>query len=607
MAKQGGRPMRAGQDEDLPKAKLSAENFKKSARLFNFIWQDKWKFLAGMFFLLCTALVGLAFPIQAGKLFGFVGENSIDKPETIKALKQTAFLLFSILALQGVFSFGRVYFFTNVAEKMLERLRNLTYERVLKKPMSFFTTNQSSELSSRISTDINVIGEAFTLTIAEFFRQIIVGIGGLIMMISVTPFAIAKWFLITIPPIIIIAILFAHRIRKYSKEYQDKIAESNAIIGDSFTGIVNVKTFTNEQFEINKYQTKTNDILNFGIRYGIFRGGFFSFVIMCVFGSVFFILFKMLELKASGAITSTQFGQFMMLALFVSGSLGSLPETIAAIQRALGATDRVFELIDEEVEPLSNKKENITTRGEVSFEQVDFTYASRPNYQVLKNISLAIANGETLALVGSSGSGKSTLANLLLRFYKPTLGKILLNGVDIQEMELTTLRSQIAYVPQEVLLFSGTIAENIAYGQPSASASAIEASAAQANALDFIQSFPEGMHTKVGERGIQLSGGQRQRIAIARAVLKNPSILILDEATSSLDSESERIVQDAIDKLMHGRTSIVIAHRLSTIKKANKIAVLHKGELVELGTHESLSENKEGLYYKLSQMQVLQD
>jgi ABC-type multidrug transport system fused ATPase/permease subunit len=322
-------------------------------------------------------------------------------------------------------------------------------------------------------------------------------------------------------------------------------------------------------------------------------------------GAVFLMLYKMLQLKAEHIISSEEFLKFMMLALFVSGSLGGLPEQIASIQRALGATDRVFEIIDEDIEEVHSRAEPaLTTKGEIELRHISFNYPSRENFNVLKDISFRVKAGQTVALVGSSGSGKSTIANLLLRFYTPDKGQILLDGSDINTLDLTSFRQQIAYVPQEVILFAGTIAENIAYGKVGASQEEIESAARKANAYDFIHTFPEKWNTLVGERGIQLSGGQRQRIAIARAVLKNPAILILDEATSSLDSESEQLVQDALDKLMIGRTSIVIAHRLSTIRDADKIVVLHQGEIVEEGTHKELVTLENGFYVKLSKMQI---
>jgi ABC-type multidrug transport system fused ATPase/permease subunit len=471
--------------------------------------------------------------------------------------------------------------------------------------MSFFSKNQSGELSSRLATDLNVISEAFTMNIAEVIRQSIVGIGGLIIIMTSTNFAVSKWFLIIIPPLSILAILFARKIRNYSKQFQDKIADANVIVSESITGITNVKSFTNEAYEINRYEKQTSDIKRFGLLYGTFRGAFFAFVITCIFGAIFFMLYKMLQLNAQGIISGEEFGKFMMLALFVSGSLGGLPEQIASIQRALGATDRVFEIIDEDIENVLAKNQvAIQPHGKIELQQINFSYPSRENFEVLKDISFTANAGDTIALVGSSGSGKSTIANLILRFYNPIKGQILFDGQNINEIDLTLLRKQIAYVPQEVILFAGTIAENIAYGKVDATQQEIEEAAKNANAFDFINTFPEKWNTLVGERGIQLSGGQRQRIAIARAVLKNPAILILDEATSSLDSESEGLVQDALDKLMKGRTSIVIAHRLSTIKEANKIVVLHQGVIVEEGTHQELLEIENGFYVKLSKMQM---
>ena len=298
---------------------------------------------------------------------------------------------------------------------------------------------------------------------------------------------------------------------------------------------------------------------------------------------------------------------FMLYTVMVASSIGGLPEQYAQIQRAVGATERVFDLLDESIEDIDLEKSSTPStkrfEGEVSFENISFSYPSRKDFQVLKNISFNVKKGETIAIVGPSGAGKSTITNLILRFYNPGSGKIIIDGKNAQDYSLTELRSQMAIVPQDVLLFGGTIKENIGYGKRNSTTEEIMDAARKANALDFIESFPDKFETKVGERGIQLSGGQRQRIAIARAVLKNPSILLLDEATSSLDSESERLVQEALDKLMEGRTSFVIAHRLSTIRKADKIIVIDKGEVKESGTHEELTAITDGLYRSLSKLQ----
>ncbi len=592
--------------DDLPKAKLSIANLKKSLRLFGYLGKHKWKFALGMFFLFGTAAVGLIFPMKAGSLFGLFGNTNIPTDVREQLLLQLGYSLLIILLVQGVFSFGRVYFFTQVSENILKGLRDDTYKRLIQMPMSFFSKNQVSELSSRMATDVNVISEAFAINIAEIIRQSVVGIGGLVLMIVYIEFKVAMWFLIIIPPLTIVSLIFARKIRKFSKSFQEKIAEANVIVGESLTGIANVKTFTNEVYEINRYSGKTKDIMLFGIKYGIFRGSFFAFVITCVFGSVFFLLFLMVRAVIFGEMQPEEFGRFMMLALFVAGSLGGLAEQVASIQRALGATDRVFELIDgniEDIDLYAQGKNELGKSGQIEFKNVGFTYPTRPDFIVLKDISFKANIGETVALVGSSGSGKSTIASLISRFYDPTQGEVLIDGKNSKDYSLTELRSKIALVPQDVILFAASIKENIAYGRPNATDAEIEEAARKANAFDFIDSFPDKFNTLVGERGIQLSGGQRQRIAIARAVLKNPSILILDEATSSLDSESEHLVQEALEKLMVGRTSIVIAHRLSTIRNADKIVVLQKGVVLETGTHSELMKNENGLYQKLSRMQ----
>lgn len=603
--RRGGGPTNDDTDE-LPKAKLSLANLKRSMRLFGYLGKQKWKFVLGMFFLVASAGVGLIFPLKSGQMLGYLAENTKAVDVVRGELIQIGVVLLVILIAQAIFSFGRVYLFAQVTENILKSLRNDTFKRLIQMPMSFFSKNQVAELSSRMATDITVISDAFTINIAELIRQTIVGVGGLILLVT-TSGPIAKWFLIIIPPLTVIAILFSKRIRKFSKTYQEKIAESNVVVGEALTGITNVKTFTNEEYEIKKYEKISSSVREFGLKYGIFRGLFFSFVMVFVFGSVFFILWQMLfALKVDKTLTPEAFGTFMMLSLFVAGSLGGLPEQIASLQRALGATDRVFELIDGNIEDINLG--GITTSekeksGEIEFKNVSFNYPTRPDFVVLKNISFKAHIGETVALVGSSGSGKSTIASLISRFYDPVNGVIMVDGKNSKEYTLTDLRKKIALVPQDVILFAGTILDNIAYGKPGATTEEIEEAAKKANAFDFITSFPDKFATLVGERGIQLSGGQRQRIAIARAVLKNPSILILDEATSSLDSESEHLVQEALEKLMVGRTSIVIAHRLATIRNADKIVVLQKGEVLESGNHSELIKNEEGLYYKLSRMQ----
>lgn len=604
MAKRGGD---TDKKEELPKAKLSLKNLKKSLRLFKYLQGQKWLFGVGMFFLAGTAVVGLIFPIISGKLLSYFGETGISPEKMTEEIKKIGLILLGVLVLQAFFSFGRVSTFTRVTENILSGLRKDAFKKLIQMPMGFFSKNQVAELSSRMATDINVISEAFTISIAEIIRQLIVGFGGIGVLIYYTNWKVAMWFLMIIPPITILAIVFGKKIRKYSKDYQEKIAQSNVVVGEALTGISNVKTFTNEKYEIGKYSSIVTDIRNFGIKYGLMRGTFFAFIMIFVFGSIFFILLKMLLLKSEGELSAEAFGIFIMVSSFVAASLAGIPEQLASIQRALGATDRVFELIDGRNEAIdlefTRDNKEAAVASEIEFSNVNFHYPTRPDFKVLHNISFKANAGETIALVGPSGSGKSTIASMVLRFYDPVDGTIKLNGKNTKDFELSKLRNQMAIVPQDVILFAGSIGENISYGKPNASLEEIREAARKANALDFIESFPEKFNTIVGERGIQLSGGQRQRIAIARAVLKNPSILILDEATSSLDSESERLVQEALDKLMQGRTSIVIAHRLSTIRNADKIIVLEKGMVVENGTHDELIKNEDGLYRSLCRLQ----
>lgn len=604
--------------EDLPKAKLSRENIRKTLRIFRFIGPHKWKFFFGIFFLAGTGATGLIFPWLMGDLMGLIGKTNVSSDELISAANKVGLLLFCLFALQAVFSFFRVLLFVNVTENMLAGVRQSVYERLICMPMSFFSSRQVAELNSRVSADISQIQETFTTSIAEFLRQSIIIIGG----ITIICFTSAKMSLVMlsiIPVLALLTVFFGRKIRKISRGVQDNVADSNIIVGETLQGIASVKAFTNEAYEALRYKKTTLDIVKLAMKGGLARGAFFSFIIFCLFGAIVFIVWFVVKMKISGEIQPDNMLSFLFYTVLVAGSIGGLPEQYAQIQRAVGATERVFDLLDEPVEDielkpqpssippsvgsLDEKQSGFRLNGEVEFQNVSFSYPSRKNFPVLKNISFKARKGETLAIVGPSGAGKSTITNLILRFYNPDNGKILIDGKNSEKYSLTELRSQMAIVPQEVLLFGGTIKENIAYGKPNAAMEEIIDAARKANALSFIESFPNKFETKVGERGVQLSGGQRQRIAIARAVLKNPSILILDEATSSLDSESERLVQEALEKLMEGRTSFVIAHRLSTIRRATQIIVIDKGEVKETGTHEELLAITDGLYRSLCKLQ----
>jgi ABC-type multidrug transport system fused ATPase/permease subunit len=603
---------KATKHEELPKAKLNLDNFKKSMRIFKYIGKHKWKFFLGMFFLAGTAATALIFPRLMGNLMGVIGGNEskteVSKEQLLEFANSTGIKLLILFALQAIFSFFRVVTFTSVTENMLASLRQAAYSRLIQMPMTYFSQNQASELSSRIATDINQISDTFTTNIAEFFRQLVIIIGGIVI-ICFMSWKMAMVMLAIIPVIAILTMFFAKYIRKLSRDVQDKIAESNVIVGESLQGIANVKSFTNESYEINRYGNKITEIMKLAIRGGIAKGTFFSFIIFVLFGAIIFIVWYGIQLTLNGTISATDMISFLMYTVFVAASIGGIADQLAAIQRTIGATERVMDIIDGNPENLNLSAQTAEAKskrldGNISFDNISFYYDTRPDFQVLHNISFKANKGETVALVGPSGSGKSTIASLILRFYNPQTGSIKVDDKNVNEYDLTALRENMAIVPQDVLLFGGSIKENIAYGKPGATIAEIVEAARKANALEFIESFPDKFETVVGDRGIQLSGGQRQRIAIARAVLKDPSILILDEATSSLDSESERLVQEALDKLMVGRTSIVIAHRLSTIRKADKIIVIEKGIVKETGKHEELMQLENGLYRSLNRMQM---
>ncbi|HTA62077.1 MAG TPA: ABC transporter transmembrane domain-containing protein [Bacteroidia bacterium] len=603
MAKRGGTT--ADKSDDLPKAKLSVQNFKRSLRLFSFVGKHKWKFFVGLLFLGGTVFTALVFPKLIGNLMGLVGNSGQNINENFKLDEayDIGIKLLVLFAFQAIFSFFRVVTFTSFTEHMLASIRQAAYQKLIQMPMSFFSERQVAELNSRMASDITQISETFTTNIAEFLRQFIIIIGGTII-ICMMSWKMALVMLSIIPIIAVFTLFFSRYIRKLSKQVQDKVADANVITGEGLQGISNVKTFTNESFEINRYNSVTQQILQLAIKGGIARGAFFSFVIFCLFGAIIFIVYIGITMTLKGELPAAQMMSFLFYTVFVAASIGGIAEQVASIQRALGATERVMDIIDGNIEKINLTHKNTQrVAGNISFENVKFFYPSRPDFTVLKNVSFKVNSGEMLALVGPSGSGKSTIASLLLRFYELQSGKISIDGKDISSYDLTEYRNNLAIVPQDVLLFGGTIKENITYGKLDATDAEIIEAARQANAFDFIESFPDKFETKVGERGIQLSGGQRQRIAIARAILKNPSILILDEATSSLDSESERLVQEALDKLMQGRTSIVIAHRLSTIRNADKIIVLENGLVRESGTHNELSAIPDGLYRSLSRLQ----
>jgi ABC-type multidrug transport system fused ATPase/permease subunit len=536
-----------------------------------------------------------------GKLLG-AGASTTNVSDAIglidmSNINSVAISLFVLFGFQSLFSFVRVVLFNNVTENALRDLRNDAFSKLVYMPMDFFNRNKVGELTSRLSSDIAQIQETLRTTIAEFFRQIIIVVGGILFLFFIS-WKLALIMLGTVPVMAIVAVIFGRYIRKLSKEAQDYIAQSNSIVEEALTGIANVKSFTNELFIFSNYKKSTQQTRDLNVRSGIWRGLFVSFIIFCLFGAIVFIVWRGLLMTqgANPELNTEGFYQFVLFTIMMGASVGSLPDLYASVQKAIGATENLMDIIQQDTEvQLNHGKRKDRLTGSISFDNVRFSYPQRSDVEVLKGISFDIKQNQTLALVGQSGSGKSTISNLLLQFYALSEGGITFDGIPAKDFELNALREQMAIVPQEVILFSGNIRENILFGNPAATEEQIIEAAKQANAWEFIDAFPNKLDTEVGDRGIQLSGGQKQRIAIARAILKNPTILILDEATSALDSESERLVQDALDKLMKGRTSVVIAHRLSTIRNADQILVLQAGKVEESGTHQSLMELK-GLY-----------
>lgn len=587
--------------EEHEKRKLNKQSFQKLSGIFRFLLPYKWTFIAGLFFLLLSSLTLLTFPFVAGKLIDTAqGEDWI-----VSDINTIALMLVGILAVQSIFSFFRVWLFALVSERSMRDIRQSLYNRLLRLPMTFFDKRRTGELISRITSDVSLLQDTFSVTLAELFRQVVTLIAGIAFLFFTTP-KLTFFMLGTFPILVLVAMVFGRFIRGLSKKTQDELAAANVIVEETLQSISTVKSFVGEAYESSRYSKGLNRVVHVALKTAKFRGAFISFIIFALFGGIVAVMWYGASLVASGEMSIGELVSFVLYTTFIGGSIAGLGDIYSQIQKAIGSSERVLEILDEKVEESSEfRVDNL--EGKIEFEQVVFSYPTRPELQVLKDLSFYVNPGEKIALAGHSGAGKSTIIQLLLKFYEVHQGEIKIDGQNLNRWNLEQLRSHIGMVPQEVLLFGGSIRENIAYAKPNASEEEIIMAAKKANAWQFISQFPEGLDTLVGERGVKLSGGQRQRVAIARAILKDPSILILDEATSSLDAESEHLVQEALDELMKGRTTIIIAHRLATIRKVDRIYVLSEGKIVEQGNHLQLLEQEDGFYANLVRLQFAEN
>jgi ABC-type multidrug transport system fused ATPase/permease subunit len=594
--------------EESPKVKFSKEAIKEALVIFKYVKPYRWTFISGLIFIGLSSGTTMAFPYLL-KCLVDSANGTLTGPLALSP-GRIALTMLAVLSVQMVFSFLRIYLFTYVGEHAVADMRKEIYQRLIVMPIDFFGQRRVGELSSRITADVQQIEDAVTSVFAEILRGFLTLVIGLSLILYISP-KMTLLMLSVIPVIIVIALVFSKKIRKLSKEAQDKLADSGTIVQETLQGISNVKAFSNEWYEVKRYNTSMSDMVRLAINSGKMRGFFVSFLMFSVFGAIVLVVWYGVGQMQAGHLKFGDLTAFVIYTAFVGGTMAGFADLYSQLQKTLGATQRVREILKEPIENVSLEphqiNEKFRLKGNVEIENVAFSYPSRKNMQILRDVSIQAGAGQQVAIVGPSGAGKSTIVSLLLRFFETDGGKILFDGRDATEIPLSQLRSQMALVPQDILLFGGTIYENIAYGKPSATREEVMEAARKANAYDFISSFPEGFETVVGERGIKLSGGQRQRIAIARAILKDPVILLLDEATSALDSESEALVQDALNNLMRNRTSFVIAHRLSTIRNADKIIVMEDGMVKEQGTHYQLLEIEDGLYRSLNKLQMVTD
>ena len=587
--------------ESESKPRITAGTLGHAAGILRYLAPYRMRFAGAIVMLLISTAVGLSFPYLTGLLLDAATGKGVGWRGNLDAL---ALILLGTLAAQAVFSFFATNWFYGCGESAMVDLRRDIFARLVALPMNFFAQRRVGELSSRMTSDVTLLQDTLTMTVPQFLRQCLL-MGGGLTLVACTSLKLTGLMVCTFPVLVLVAILFGRRIRVHAREAQDRMADSVTVIEESLQGIASVKAYGNERFEFLRYADELAAFLRVILRTARLRALMVSFIIFGIFGSIVLVFWYGAHLMQAGALTFGEFTRFILYTTFVGGSVASFADVFSHVQKTLGATERVRELMTETPEIATNAPEVEFPRvaGDVRFEGVSFRYPSRRETVVLRDLSLEARAGQKIALVGPSGAGKSTIVSLLLRFYEPDAGVVRIDGRPASDFSLPELREQMAVVPQEVLLFGGTIEENIRYGRPRATREEVIAASKLAACHEFIERFPESYATLVGERGVKLSGGQRQRIAIARALLKNPAILILDEATSALDSESERLIQQALAVLLENRTAFIIAHRLSTIRKADRIYVIEDGAMLESGTHDELMTHADGRYRRLAEMQ----